>query len=233
MECGLTGKLKAKFQKLCQRHSELFFKSPDYVPCLRRRDGSVIEETLGLREDAVLKFRPPIGLSTEQRKVLGEYIERKLKNGTLKRLEPQPWSSQVMLVPKNRKDEDGNQVWRFVMSHVDLNKNCKFRHFDMPKPRELLARLPRESKFFHFMDAMDSFDSVKLRDDQCAYTAFQIPRKDGKGHEFIGNTRVPQGSLNSTGTLIKVYRELFGDLDEYLKWYCDDAIASSTSQGIF
>ena len=88
----------------------------------------------------------------------------------------------------------------------------------------------RKLKFFHFMDATDSFDAIKLRDDQCIYTAFQIPRKDGKGHEFIGNTRVPQGSLNSSGTLIKVYRELFGDLDGYLKWYCDDAIASSTSQ---
>ena len=148
MECGLTGKMKSRFQKLCQRHSEIFFKNPDCVPCLRRRDGTVIEETLGLREDAVLKFRPPIGLSTEQRKVLSQYISKKLKNGTLKKLEPQAWSSQVMLVPKNRKDEHGNQLWRFVQSHVDLNKNCKFRHFDMPKPRELLSRLPKNSRFF-------------------------------------------------------------------------------------
>ena len=230
MECHLTGKLKVRFRKACQKFSKVFFKNEENVPCLKDLNGKVIEVTLGLRTDAVLKYRPPIVLSGDQRKVLLDFIDKKLKNGTLTRLEPQSWASQVFLVPKQKSGKDGKPVHRFVQALVDLNKNCLFRQFEMPKPRNLLNKLPRNSRFYNFFDAADSYDSIKLKEDQRVFTAFQIPCADGNGFEFVGNTRAPQGHLNSGGSLNRVYKNLFGDLDQYLQYFCDDFIMSAQTQ---
>ena len=230
MECHLTGKLKVRFRKACQKFSKVFFKDETNVPCLTDMEGKVIEVTLGLRTDAVLKYKPPMVLSRDQRKILREFIDKKLKNGTLTRLKPQAWASQVFLVPKQKLDNDGKPLHRFVQALVDLNDNCLFRQIEMPRRQNLLNRLPRNSKFYNFFDAADSYDSLKLRNDQCIYTAFQIPCADGNGYEFIGNTRAPQGHLNSGGSLNLTYKQLFGDLDPILQYFCDDFVMSAPTQ---
>ena len=85
------------------------------------------------------------------------------------------------------------------------NKNCLFKQFEMDRPRDLLAKLPKDSKYYNFFDAADSFDSIKLHPNDIAYTAFEIPKPEG-GNEFIANSRIPQGALNSSGTLVETYR---------------------------
>ena len=230
MECHLTGKLKSRFQSHCQKHSKVFFKNPNNVPCLQD-GGSPIKASLGIRTDAVLKYHKPIPLSAEHKQALRKHINAKLQNKTLIRIPRQSWASQVMVVPKNKKNADGSTSYRFVQSLIDLNKNCLFKQFEMDKPRDLLAKLPKDSKYYNFFDAADSFDSIKLHPNDIAYTAFEIPKPEG-GNEFIANSRIPQGALNSSGTLVETYRRLFKN--EYdtcnLINYVDDFVQGDCTQ---
>ena len=148
MECHLTGKLKDKFTRHCQLHSKVFFKNPNFVPYLVQNEdtGKPIKANLGIRTDAVLKYHKPIPLSPAHAKACREHIDTKLKNGTLVKLPPQSWASQVLVVPKNKPNEDGSISYRFVQSLIDLNKNCLFNQFSLERPIELLRKLPSNAQ---------------------------------------------------------------------------------------
>ena len=73
-----------------------------------------------------------------------------------------------------------------------------------------------DSCYFNSFDAKSSFESVRLKRDQVKYTACRIPKPNG-GHKTIANDRLPQGALNSTGTISRIYEEIFSDLYEKAK----------------
>ena len=230
MECHLTGKYKERFRSHCIKHSKVFFKDPENVPYLVDENEKPIKARIGIRSDAVLKYHKPIPLSPAHRAACEEHINKKIRNKTLIKIPRQSWSSQVLVVPKNKPNADGSVSYRFVQSLINLNKNCLFKQFTLEKPRHLLQKLPQNAKFYNFFDAADSFDSILIDEKDRAYTAFEVPKQNG-GTEFVANTRIPQGALNSSGTLVETYRKLFKDEFEACNCinYVDDFVNADVS----
>ena len=163
MECHLTGKRLKRFKTALQKHSKVFFNNPDLFPFLMDPvTKQPIYADLGLRDNAVLKAYPPIKMSKAHAAALGDLIRAKLGNGTFVELKPQPWSGQLLVVQKPKLTKDGEVQYRLVQSLLDLNKNCMYKQYKLPVPRELIEKLPANCKYYNSWDAKSSFDSIRL-----------------------------------------------------------------------
>ena len=232
--------IEKQFQKLCEKHSELFYDDPDFFPFLLDKKGQPYLHRLNLREDAVIKSNPAtIKLPPDHQNALTKAINQKLRNNTFVRLprDEQSYCNPVSVVPKSSFDEHGNRKWRLIQSMVNISENSLFINFRLESPRELLEKLPPGAKYYNFFDSVSSFDSLLLHPDDVMYTGFVAPdpKTDGKTYETFGCSRQPQGHLNGTPNLVKTYNTIFEECirDHGLAIYCDDFLnGHSTQKGL-
>lgn len=237
---GINMRVEREFQKLCQKHSELFFDDEDFFPYLLDKDGTPFIHRLNLREDAVIKSNPvALKLPPDHQDALSRAIKSKLRNNTFVKIprNEQSYCNPVSVVPKSTFDEKGNRKWRLIQSMVNISENSLFINFKLECPRELVEKVPTDAVYYHFFDSVSSFDSLKLHHEDIKYTGFLAPdpTMNGKTFEIFGCSRVPQGHLNGSPNLVKTYNEIYKEciMEMGLAIYCDDFMAQFRKYCVF
>lgn len=152
-------------------------------------------------------------LSPYMQNHMNNEIDRLLKQNVI-RPSKSPYSSNVLLVKKSSGE------YRLCFDGRRLNSITKPDRYPLPNLESVLTKV-RNAKFLSSIDLRQAFFQVRLTDDSCEKTAFQII---GRGlFEFV---RMPFGLTNSAQTLQRLIDRLFDptDIESNVFTYLDDLV---------
>lgn len=135
---------------------------------------------------------------------VNKQINNMLKDGIIKQ-STSPWSAPLWVVPK-KLDSAGIQKWRVVIDYRKLNNVTVGDAYPLPNISEILDQLGH-SQYFTKLDLASGFHQIKVKEADCAKTAFSTPT----GHyEF---TRMPFGLKNAPATFQRLMNNVLAGLN--------------------
>lgn len=176
---------------------------------------TVASHDIILEENAAPRKQRYYPVSPFKQQILDEEIKKMLE---LDVIEPSksPWSSPVLLVPKEDK------TYRFCVDYRALNSVTKKDAYPIPFISSILDKL-RGARYLSSMDIKSAYWQVPVKPECREFTAFTIPSRGL--YQF---KRMPFGLSNAPATWQRLIDRVLGaDLEPYVLVYLDDIIIIS------
>ena len=162
-----------------------------------------LDHHIPLEDGAKPAFGPIYNLSELELKVLKQYLEEKLKNGSI-RLSTSPFGSLVLFVKK----PDGSL--RLCADYRALNRMTVKNRYPLPLISEIMDRI-KGTKHFTRLDVRDAFNRIRVAEGEEWKTAFRTRY----GHfEYLV---MPFGLCNALATFQSYINDA---LNEFLDIFC-------------
>jgi exodeoxyribonuclease III len=147
--------------------------TPDRLELFKQQDRSALRTTTSFRArigkvNTPPFVRPGTRHGKPQRDLMRKMTEELLKDGKVRPSES-PWSSPILLVPKQ-----GTSEPRVVQDFRHLNEHTEMYAYQLPAIPELLDTLAG-SQWYSTIDLRSAFHLVPLHDDDIPKTAFSVP----------------------------------------------------------
>lgn len=177
---------------------------------------AVLEHEIILEPDATPIKQRYYPVSPAKQQLLNDELDRMLKEGIV---EPSksPWSSPVILVPK-----DGGKRHRFCVDYRALNAVTRKDAYPLPYISTILDRL-KGARWLSSLDIKSAYHQVSVKKSSRECTAFTIP-----GRGLFQFRRMPFGLTNAPATWQRLIDQVIGaELEPYVFVYLDDIIVIS------